>query len=192
MIRFSREEKDAINERMSNVVKEIRDLFEISGYTEIKIPINARFIYCGKNPILCIDENKMYLQSRWHKKTTSYFMKGICEYFKDSSDDEFNDSVTFLKHYPKVKDKLVQMAEAGQKAKGELFEELESSKRASEALVEISLPASLNCQEIEVVEENNQKVGTINFGDMTIKLITNGDIVLVNRKKPAVKSKRLH
>ena len=59
-----------------------------------------------------------------------------------------------------------------------------------EAEVRIDLPESLNAKEIYVSEEGNKKVGVIDFGQQTIKIITEGNIVLVNKSKEEPKVKR--
>jgi len=55
--------------------------------------------------------------------------------------------------------------------------------------VEIDLPQTTNQQQIEVTEENRKKIGTINFGHQTIRIITDGDIVVVNKDAEKVKRK---
>jgi len=53
------------------------------------------------------------------------------------------------------------------------------------------LPETLNQHKLEVVEEDGKKVGTLNFGSISLKIITSGNVELVSKPEAnKVKAKR--
>ena len=62
-------------------------------------------------------------------------------------------------------------------------------KQAREASIEFNFPSSVAPYEIEVTKEDGRTVGTIDFGDRTIKVITDGNIVLVPKREEKIKVK---
>lgn len=64
-------------------------------------------------------------------------------------------------------------------------------KDLSEIDVKLDFPKTQNMHQIDVYEENGHTIGILNFGERTVKIITDGDIVLVRRdKEKQPKSKR--
>lgn len=59
------------------------------------------------------------------------------------------------------------------------------------AIIEFNFPPSIAKKEIEIEKKDGKTIGTINFGERSISIITSGDIVLVPKKeeKPKVKEK---
>lgn len=95
--------------------------------------------------------------------------------------------MSFLNHY--FNDIRPQIIEAF-KEKGKEHKELvnsidEITKRINNkfnnvSTVEINLPDSNNTQRLCVSNDNGQKIATINFGDQIVRIITSGDIVVVD------------
>lgn len=108
--------------------------------------------------------------------------------------------MVFIKHYPEIREQLIKKVEQNKQKRNKRQEErlkdeektLEELRKLSRAYknystVEIDMPQTNNQHQIEVIEEGNQKIGTINFGRQTIRIITEGDIVLVNKKDQKTK-----
>lgn len=68
-------------------------------------------------------------------------------------------------------------------------EAMSKLKQAREASIEFNFPSSVAPYEIEVTKEDGRTVGTIDFGDRTIKVITDGNIVLVPKREEKIKVK---
>jgi len=66
---------------------------------------------------------------------------------------------------------------------------LMKTKKRKSSMVEIDLPPSTNQHQIVIEKEGNKKIGTIDFGSQTIRIITKGDIVLVNQEEQKGKTK---
>ena len=59
------------------------------------------------------------------------------------------------------------------------------------AVIEFNFPPSIAEKEIEIEKKDGKTIGTINFGERSISIITDGDIVLVpklEKEKQKVKS----
>ncbi len=68
-------------------------------------------------------------------------------------------------------------------------EAMSKLRQAREASIEFDFPSSVAPYEIEVTKEDGRTVGKIDFGDRTIKVITDGNIVLVNKEDQKIKRK---
>lgn len=68
-------------------------------------------------------------------------------------------------------------------------EAMSKLKQAREASIEFDFPSSIAPYEIEVTKKDGRTVGTIDFGDRTIRVITNGNIILTNREDQKIKRK---
>lgn len=65
----------------------------------------------------------------------------------------------------------------------DLLENIKKVEDHFSGTIEFDFPESVAPREITIEEDKGQKIGTINFGGRTIRIITDGDIVLVKRSK---------
>ena len=104
--------------------------------------------------------------------------------------------VGFIEAYPKIRERAIRKIEKNiieketqkesdiQRKK----EQLENIRKVTqtynkEASIEIDLPKTQNQHQLVVTEEEGRTIGTLDFGGRTIKVITDGDIVLVRKSK---------
>ena len=99
--------------------------------------------------------------------------------------------LVFLREYDKIREKIVSHIENIQSSKKKDMDMAESliNRYSKNAVVEIELPATNNQQTIEVVEENGRKVGTLNFGDISLKIISSANIEFKSTTSEKVKRK---
>ena len=99
--------------------------------------------------------------------------------------------VVFLREYDKIREKIVAHIEEVQASKNKDIDMAESliNRYSKNAVVEITLPPTNNQQTIEVVEENGRKVGTLNFGDISLKIISSANIEFKSTTSEKVKRK---
>lgn len=98
----------------------------------------------------------------------------------------------FLARYEEIRKELLNIIAENNQEKEKISQTLENlrAKYSGEVLIDFGPSKAQNIQTLEVVEdENGQKVGTINFGSRTIKIVTDGEIILVNRTKAKQKIK---
>lgn len=99
----------------------------------------------------------------------------------------------FLMNYAQNRPKIIEAATLGKKEKRAIASKIDEQLEGGishieqvlkdEVLVEFNLPESIDQREIEVHNEGGVNIGTIDFGGKTVKIVTTGDIVLVNREK---------
>lgn len=111
----------------------------------------------------------------------------------------------FIEAYPKIRERAIRKIEENiikkaNKKESDIKrkkEQLENIRKVTqtyekEASIEIDLPKTQNQHQLVVTEEDGRTIGTLDFGGRTIKVITDGDIVLVrkiNKEQPKIKQK---
>lgn len=100
--------------------------------------------------------------------------------------------VWLIKEYPNIRQAIIKEIESYQETKKNNLEAVEIIKQLyrKEGQIEFKLPEMNNLHKLEVQEENGQKIGAINFGNMSLKIITSGDIELVNKTEEHPKQKK--
>ena len=100
--------------------------------------------------------------------------------------------VTFIQNYQKVKDELLKQSEhiTEQKKREMAAVEKWNDIFTGETTIELDLPQTQNVQELKITEKGKKKIGTINFGKKTVKIVTEGKIILVNEKEEFPKVKK--
>lgn len=106
----------------------------------------------------------------------------------------------FIKEYPKIRDKIIKEIKTENKKiiaseqkkldlKESILNDLPSiqNRYSKTADVQIDLPPSQNQHRLVVKKENGRNVGIIDFGNSTIRLITDGQITLVKEQEKDVK-----
>lgn len=100
--------------------------------------------------------------------------------------------IVFLREYDQIREKIVSHINNIQATKQENLDMAKSliSRYSKNAVVEITLPETNNKQTIEVVEENGRKIGTLNFGDISLKIISSASIDFQTKTTEPSKVKR--
>lgn len=211
---FSKQELMDIKKTLDIVLDDINKLYNASNLKNMYVKFTASKEK-EQDWTLLVDKNIIIFQAdtrngsediRWAKKTyrlewkeTETIKRGPLRKEEKlttkrstlSSVQEQNDVLNFLSKYEDIRKKIVNKASQKSTTKDKCLTELEKIRAnySQEVLVDFGLSESQNINTLEVVEEEGRKVGTINFGNKTIKIITAGDIVLVEREKPKQKKK---
>ena len=190
---YTKEEKRQIRKSRRAVVKDIRKIWKMYPYGEIEVPVKLNMREYGNYWRLIIDKKQIVIKSdndaytRLYPRTTSR-----------NREDGYRAHSQFITQYEEIRKDILEIVNRRLESKNEHIKSLEdvSSKlnkkeeKPKEAEVRIDLPNSINAKEIYVSEEGNKKIGVIDFGQQTIKIITEGNIVLVNKPKEDTKVKR--
>ena len=134
----------------------------------------------------------MILRNHYDSAPGPFFLdKKSGVYYDDESCQAYQE---FISHYKSVKEKLMEYLDEKAENRNELAEKkknfMEEMKKIQEdhsTDVEIDFPDSIGLTKIEVTKEDDKKIGTINFGSQTIRIITRGNIVLVNEEEHSKK-----
>ena len=214
-IEFNIEEISYLKETLGVVLKDIREIYNITDQQNLFIEAN---IAEKNNYLLWIDSERITLvnmqnnpkdcvidfcySSMWYDFGLSYFIlkeKGIDSYDWYKSPMTFSQNpylevvYGFVIGYEQTRKNLIEHIEGIHNKKEEFINRLNQvrGKFGNEVFVDFGTNNSLNMRPLEITEEDGKKVGTIDFGSRIVKIITEGDIVLtkVEKAKQLNKSK---
>lgn len=194
---FSKNEIRQIKKSIKIISKDIRELLKKQQYDEIIIPIKLQLPRkYGREWNLII--NKRIIAAESDNYTNSIFYPFNAIHYDQ---DDYNAFSQIILQYDEIREKInnivnenVEKKDKNIKKITDISNKYSSSTRRKEkkleATVQIDMPDSINAQEIILTKEGTKKVGIIDFGAQTIKIITKGNIVLVNSENKDNKVKR--
>jgi len=193
-VNFSEEERKEIKKSLNLLITDMRSLWDISEQNYIDINL-GRDIINAYDWHLEIDSKKIdIVHYDWDGSSTrenlDYKGKGSKQLFFN-----YVHAFNFIKNYDNIRKKLEYEVKANLSKKHDGLKKLEEVNKIydKEASIDIQFPETKNPLPIEVCQEDGKNIGIINFGDRTIKIITNGSICLIDKdtkqELPRVKRK---
>lgn len=194
---FTKEEVRQINKSRRTLVKDMRKIFNIYPYQDIEVPVKLQMpSKYGYNWHLKISKKQIIIESD-NGTYTRLYPRNVSA----NREDGYKAHFQFISQYEDVREEIVRIVTRRANEKNENIERLskvsdkytktgQKESKKLESTVTIDIPNSLNAKEIIVSEEEGKKIGIIDFGAQTIKIVTEGNIVLVNKPKEEVKTKR--
>ena len=196
-IKYTQNEIKQLQNALSVIIDDLESLWKISPLEEISVPV---FLPCFSSCYsdkdvtnywrLIMDEQGIYLSHKNGRYKYNFAKRigfgKITKYLSIHEQD-----IIFIKEYPDIRNLIVreiQLAKTRKKENLDIADQIANMYK-KDATIEIELPESLNKHQIEVQEEDGRKIGTLNFGSLSIKIITTGDIELVHKDKGKVKQK---
>lgn len=194
---YTLEEQKTINKGLDTILKDLELIWESAGKEDIEISIRLKGIK---------KENVKYPTSGWQfflTKDGFYINNKLIEnkiYF--TTIDETGKMKTiygmyelttiFIKEYPKLRERIINKITKIKEEKNKTLEKIANIQKlySNTSDIEIDFAQTQNRHKIEVTEENGKKIGTINFGSQSIRIITEGNIILVDKKESS-KTKRI-
>lgn len=196
MYKFTEEDEINIHRTIKEIDEDLHNLLKSYGISELKVPIDYNkkeseldysFHMFEHKWLLHVTNKDIWIRSR---KSNSNWLRiadenGIFTAFEVSylptlfvfSNFYYNRNRALvlkeLKRQLKIKEKFSSTIDSN----------LEKAKKIKSATIEIDLPSSINQHSIEVFKENGRNIGIIDFGGRTVKIITDGDFVLVPREE---------
>lgn len=186
---FTKEEKNEIKKSLNVVLDDIRELWNISQPDEVSISLEGDL----ENWRLKIGREKVKLERFWYDDIDRIYFErpGISKPNRTPSNYEV--AMVFVSNYEEIRKKIEQEIKDKTKGKEFFFQKLKEvdMKFNKYADIEIDAPPTNNLQELEVTTtKDGNKVLTINFGERTIRLITNGGFVLVDKSKTTTQTEQ--
>lgn len=187
--KYTKEEIDKFEKAMTLAINELDSLYQRSGLKEIFIPFNLDRMkkysenYNSRDWYFVIDDTGFYFSLGLGTKASHFihFAKRT-KFGKNIMQFPINlDDVIFLREYENIKSQVVKEVNEALVQRNSDFAIADKICKNAESIVEINMPGSQNVHEVQVSEENGKKIGVINFGLQTVKIITEGNIVLVNK-----------
>ena len=183
---YTKEEVKKIKETLEHIVD---DLFEISksspknivcqlgtNSTELRIYDKQIFLRNERNSLYVANwENQYHLtlgKRRSGTKIQTIFIKDAIDLY-----------IQLMAEYDEIRKKVAEEVKKHQSEKEEKMAIVDSwyNKFNNNVVISIESPPTNNQQVIEIREEEGLKIGCINFGRNTIKLVTEGNFVLENK-----------
>lgn len=187
-LRFTKEEQQQIKQSLNTVLDDIRELWKTTPLERIEMTVDEEMSYHDVYYLIITDE-LIYLTDIIHDDT--YYLEEKKKIGRVKRSNDINLAFAFVKNYEEIRKKIEKKLRSNNEYKKQGLKTIEEVNRhyVREATIELDLPQTNNQHKIEVTEEDGRTVGKIDFGNRTIKIITDGDIVLVNRQAVKVKSK---
>ncbi len=216
MYSLTNEQKKKIKKELGIMVNDINELLKKSGVKEISININhskedrsiisdddewvIRFFNGSWR--ISIEHNKMRLfsdsKSIFCKPDWWLFAKkrnGRFVVERSIEDYCYPIGYSLLLNYETNRKRIIEALDNEVKNGKTVDEELEgisstlSKLSKDEVEVEFMLPETIGQRALEVTKEDGKTIGVIDFGGKLVKVVTSGDIVLVQREKGKEKIK---
>ena len=196
-IKYTQNEIKQLQNALNAIIDDLESLWRISSLEEISVPVLLHgFSSCYRDKEVTnfwrfiMDEQGIYLS---HKDDRYRYILAkrigfgkISKYLTIHEQD-----IIFMKEYKDIRKLIIEEIEVAKMRKKENLDIADqiANMYKKDAQIEIELPESLNKHQIEVQEEDGRKIGTLNFGSLSIKIITTGDIELVHKDKEKQKRK---
>jgi len=180
---FTKEEKKQIKDCLDVVLDDIREIWKLSNGSAMQVFLEMKILeeeYC----FLGINNKCIFLDDLSDNSSV------ILEKIKNKKVERTNDfeiAFQFLQNYEKIREEIFNYMYREAILNFDEKDRFEERNKPKEAIIEIQIPPYKNQQIIEVQKVNGRNVGTIDFGDKAIKLITDNEIILVNRIEEAKK-----
>lgn len=198
-LQYNEQEYKVLEKALITAINELERLWQIGSVNEIRI--KTRLIgmkechdyYQDNQWELVIDDSGIYLEQNCSIGSNTYaFAKRKSNGKLKIYSTIYQEDIIFLDEFDEIRNSVIDFVNEASKIKEGTVAKAQTliDKYSQTATIDINLPETNNRQKIEVVEENGQKIGTLNFGNMLLRIITSADIEFVNKKeKESVKRK---
>lgn len=200
MIKYNKEELNTIKSAYNKILDDMDLLWEKSEIEEIELRIyfgktqnNGLPHDLGKIAYLVFNDQEIRMEYRNFRLSRIINIEKRNRRGKPSRNYDVSTMEALLEKYSEIREILkgkIEESISDKKRKIDLFKSIDE-QYSKEANIELSLPETLNQHKLEVVEEDGKKVGTLNFGSISLKIITSGNVELVSKPEAnKVKAKR--
>lgn len=199
---FNSEERQVIDNDFKQAVELLIDMAtkaqlgeqEITFHIGYQRDVDYTSLGFKPHPKLRISEKEISLclnASDENSDIISLYKKGEVCY--SNIDQFYTLDCLFLREFPRIKEKFSASLQKYTNNKESFWERFIESHKRNQVLfdeVVVDLPESIDQQSIELEEKDGKKIGTINFGERSIRIITSGNIVFESQTgKSKVKKK---
>lgn len=179
LVNFTDSEKEIIRTTLKTVIKDLDYLWSTNACSKITVPVTLDGIekYYEGYPsgewefIMTKDNYILNNPNSAHRFLIVSEKDGVR---KDHTDIIGPVDVMILKEYPTIREYILTAIKNAHQEKQETLDYVKDldEKLKRQATIEIDLPQTNNQQTIEVVEEEGKRIGTIKFGEIGLRIIT--------------------
>ncbi len=191
-VKYTSNNIKVLEEALSTVIDDLESFYQIGVLEKIYVhaPLpgfsKCEDNYTLHNWYLIIDKTGIYLKQGDDENYRTYHFArrkptGKLKKFLTINEQD----IIFLNNYDKIRENVVQKIESAIESRAGNVENAQKIIRRykKEATIEIELPETINKHTIEVTEENGQKIGTLSFGGISLRIITDASIEFKNKNK---------
>ena len=195
---FNKDELGYLKDTLRLVLEDINEIYETSELEIISIDFlthseQERWKLITSDYKLTLKRDEQFLAEFARIKPTKQ-SKGHYEYNYQWTNFGYNVILRFLASYKDIRKTLLETAQNGLNSKETLMDELRKLRTnfTKEVYVDFGTNNTQNQHALEVTEQDGKQIGTINFGQKTVKIISEGEIVLTHTKRAEEKVKSLN
>lgn len=179
---YTKEDKQNMQETLDVVLDDLRDLFNASDSDLLETTFYLQGSNSGRYN-LCINKKKICFCSA--SATGHVILDQPFSLVKRPKIKNYDLMYTFLSAYDDIRDKVEYQAVSKTSEKETMRQTLSDLKKrySRESTIEVELEPTNNPRSIEVKEEDGRTIGEFKFGHDTIRIITEGNIVVVNKQE---------
>jgi len=179
-INYTKEDKKNMREALDAVLDDLREIYNISGRVELE----TSFYLNGRGTDrynLCMTKGKTCFCRE--VETGHTILDKPNGLIKRPAIKDYDLMYDFLSQYDSIRSKVESEVKKYAHSREEMTRMLLDlkSRYSHESTIEIELEETNNPRSIEVVEENGSTIGEFHFGRDTVRIITKGNIVVVNK-----------
>lgn len=191
-VKYTSNNIKVLEEALSTVIDDLESFYQLGVLEKIYVqaPLPG-FSKCEDNYTLhswylIIDKTGIYLRQGDEDNNRSYTFAKRRKTGKLKKLLTINEQdIIFLNNYDKIRENValkIEMAIAEKQGNLEQAQKI-TRRYLKEATIEIDLPETINKHTIEVTEENGRKIGTLSFGGISLRIITDASIEFKNKNK---------
>ena len=192
---YTKEEKKQIKETLDYIIADIEKLYLESGLykIELNLPLKKYFAV-GPKKIVFVDNYYGYSASYTIARV---FGVGQHQHFKRTPILDYDFYYKFTNLYGDGRESIREMIKSQIKAikaqDTDIADNIKENREKYEkqASIIIDMPETIDQKEITITTSGDKKIGTIDFGDRIIQIITTSDIVLKSHEEDTDKVKKL-
>lgn len=195
---YTKEEKKQIKETLDYIIADIEKLYLESGLykIELNLPLKKYFAV-GPKKIVFVDNYYGYSDPPTSYTIARVFGVGQHQHFKRTPILDYDFYYKFTNLYGDGRESIREMIKSQIKAikaqDTDIADNIKENREKYEkqASIIIDMPETIDQKEITITTSGDKKIGTIDFGDRIIQIITTSDIVLKSHDEETDKVKKI-
>ena len=183
---FTKEEKEKLQQTLSVVVEDLRNLYNASSLEKIKTEFNVWENETNNTYSLVINKKEMYLSLHYSDWYMILDKIGPGSKQRISKIKDYNLAFEFLKKFERIREVVLTKTKENVISKEMGMAKIESihDKYKKEATIEIEMPETVNKPSIEISSENGKNVGRVTVGPVSFKILTSTNVNLIGPERP--------
>lgn len=187
---YTKEEKKQIQKTLDYIIADIERIYVESGLRKIELqPSKTDYFAVGPKKIIYVHNTSGYSQPPTNYTIARCFGFGQNQHFKRTPILDYDFYYRFTSLYDNetigIRKAIKAQILAIKAQNSDIADNIKDNKEKYEkqASIIIDMPETVDQKEITITTSGDKKIGTIDFGDRIIQIITTSDIVLKSQEE---------